>query len=146
MNIFDYLMIGKNNWSEMPELKPRDRGAWIEFLDKKTTSELLDISIAKWHALAKAIDEEGRYIMDGGIETCALCQRFHSREFSGSSDGCDGCPIKAYTGLSGCGNTPYEDYEEFYAYEDVLDPQGEHAIELAQAEAEFLERVREKGY
>jgi hypothetical protein len=74
----------------------------------------------RWEPCARG--EEG-----GG---CALCNEF------ARACGCDGCPVKAATGLDGCRGSPYWDYMDALGrYDDYAHPA---VMAAAQAELDFL--------
>ena len=81
-------------------------------------------SIRKW---TKIVNGTGS---DEGQDNCQCCKKWAENTF------CDGCPIKEFTGLSGCEGTPYDLYEDwvgsdlFYYKEDA-----------AMAELNFLKAV-----
>lgn len=69
----------------------------------------LRMSVRKWRFMARWIGVNGKALLDGGFETCALCRLFHP---SGASDFCSGCPVKRKTGSSLCHETPYLPYDK----------------------------------
>lgn len=63
----------------------------------------LELSIRKWEVIVEA----GGGVSDGAGSTCALCVM---GEAHSDCDPCANCVVKAYTGLSQCGGTPYIAY------------------------------------
>ena len=63
-------------------------------------------SIAKWEGIVAGTHE------DGGANDCPLCQRFNLWLSEDPRVGCDGCPIYEHTQQTGCGGTPYDEFEE----------------------------------
>jgi hypothetical protein len=88
-------------------------------MDKRTLTALKG-SIAKWEAIVDAMGED-----DAAIN-CPLCSLFNTAR---TKNPCVGCPVRARTGLWGCENTPYIQYED------------EPTTENAQAELDFLKSL-----
>jgi len=59
--------------------------------------ELIDRSAMKWESIGAGIG------LDAGPRNCALCSVFFEC-------GCNGCPVKKYSGFDCCTNTPYDDW------------------------------------
>ena len=84
-------------------------------------------SIAKWRAIA---DGTGT---DQGPKNCPLCQVFLKND-------CEGCPVSARTGATGCSDTPYDYYTQ--AADDHDDPL---MADAAEAELAFLVSLLPEG-
>lgn len=99
-------------------------------MDNKTL-EALKGSIKKWEGIvAGTVDNKG-------AANCPLCQLFNTPNKWGQADQCVGCPIMAETGLMGCQDTPYSDYENA---EDE-DPEDEDLQGIAEEELAFLKSL-----
>lgn len=85
------------------------------------TLEALRGSVKKWQAI---VDGTGK---NRGPSDCPLCKLFFFVRL------CVGCPVFERTGETGCGGTPYMDYEKH----------GE--LYLAQAELDFLISLLPEG-
>lgn len=104
-----------------------------------TTSQAMDISIAKWKTiishLQSMIDsgEPYSYFGCGSTHTCGLCMMFFNRP---GKEYCEGCPIFEKTGIAGCDGTPYEEWanEESTSFKDDLI--------VAKRELEFLQQLK----
>ena|SRR3990167_9635166 len=100
------------------------RGKW-----PTTKAAALKESIRKykwlvaWH---KAHPKAPAQISDGN--SCALCELYYD-------EGCEGCPVSKYTGLSKCQKTPWQEYDK--ERNPIL------ARAYAQAEITFLEDIGE---
>jgi len=73
-------------------------------LYNKKQNDLLKESIIKWEQIV-----DGTRV-DRGIEDCALCLEYYEvcKDFDNPEIyGCEGCPIKQFTGKSECRGTPY---------------------------------------
>jgi len=98
------------------------RGKW-----PMTKAAALKESIRKykwlvaWH---KAHPKAPAQISDGN--SCALCELYYD-------EGCEGCPVSKYTGLSKCQKTPWECY--------IVQDDPILARAYAQAEVTFLESL-----
>lgn len=88
--------------------------------------DLIDQSIKKWQGIVF----DGK--PDRGPLDCPLCQQYHWYA-------CCGCPIKEYTGLSGCVNTPYDN---FYQITKHFTRQPLERIFAANLELSFLYELR----
>jgi hypothetical protein len=65
-------------------------------MDKRIIRALKD-SIRKWERIVQGTGK------DDGTANCPLCVLF----FDGD---CKGCPVEEWTGLSGCNDSPYSDW------------------------------------
>ncbi len=81
-------------------------------------------SIKKWEGIVAGTIE------DKGPDNCPLCQLFID------NDECAGCPVAAFTGEDGCGDTPYEDYSAAQSRGD-----SNRIARAAQAEVAFLKSL-----
>lgn len=105
----------------------------------EATREALEGSIKKWESIVAGTGT------DRGSENCPLCQKYNRRQ-----NRCGGCPVSEATGLSHCGGTPYDDWEEFcdeYGYDKVAikymaDEHKAEASERATKELTFLKSLR----
>lgn len=97
--------------------------------DPESLEEAWAITFAKWEMLRSAA-EEGKLLEDGGITTCGLCVLYDCHE----------CPI--HESGEGCTRpgTAYAAYEEA-----VGGGHPEEALSAAEAEIEFLERIRRES-
>lgn len=91
----------------------------------------LQQSIAKWENIVAGNGH------DEAFANCALC-KVHSN--------CNGCPVKAETGMNGCCDTPYSAWNKYWIAKDVIPGYGrmahtEHEKELAIAELKFLQSL-----
>lgn len=78
---------------------------------KPSTLKDLKRSIAHWLRMATGKARIGE--RPDGLH-CALCARFALPK---NAFGCDGCPVKEKTGLSGCSGTPWQAaYDACHAY------------------------------
>lgn len=67
------------------------------------TLEALRGSIAKWEAIVAGTG------VDLGAENCPLCRKFNpDLRDDHLDDGCQGCPVREYTGENFCRSTPYD--------------------------------------
>jgi hypothetical protein len=92
-------------------------------MDSETLTATLG-SVAKWRAIANGT------AYNHGSQDCPLCHRFNKWHLRTGRD-CDGCPVKAATGLDGCHGTPLTDFEE-------AEEGSEEAADAAQRELDFL--------
>ncbi len=102
---------------------------------KPETLEALRGSIAKWQAIVDSVDAS-----DQGAHNCPLCDLFFC------AGECEGCPVSEFTGISGCGMTPYGTWASHLAVDHGI--KKEHplrrvegcakCLELAKAERDFL--------
>ena len=65
------------------------------------TREAIIGSIVKWKDICNGIG------IDHGARNCPLCALFYSKQ-------CENCPVKLYTGIRSCQNTPYDDWCEHH--------------------------------
>lgn len=73
------------------------------FLRKEEIDDPLSLSIEKWRTIADYLEEHpGVQVRDGGIFTCAMCVVYNTNH------DCIECPIRKFTGKSGCEGTPYK--------------------------------------
>ena len=101
------------------------------------TLKALKASIEKWKANASA---ESIYEVRLGMTDCPLCMKFHSHITGNRGEPkCNGCPVYAKTGISGCANTPYDDADQAFDEWDKADIEDE-----ASARSEFIERANEE--
>ena len=104
----------------------------------EATAKALKGSIEKWRKILEAKGE------DNGADNCPLCHIFRSGVLG--KDDCDGCPVKAHSGLAGCEGTPYETWHKHHIWECPTKPSiidGCAKCEaLAKAELAFLESLR----
>jgi hypothetical protein len=63
--------------------------------------------LQKWEALL-SLAQEGFLVHDGGLSTCAYCQKYHQIP----DTECSNCPIKKATGCTLCWGTSYASYVE----------------------------------
>jgi len=85
----------------------------------------LDGAIEKWQYIVNFLKVNRNAIVDNGSrETCPLCWHYWEEL-------CHGCPIREWTGLPYCQDTPYERYYD------------EPTLATAQTELEFLYAVKE---
>lgn len=72
---------------------------------KKDTLEALQGSIAKWQGIVDNVT------IDKGVDNCPLCKKFlvHYNGI-GSLNHCEGCPVRAFTSLRYCSDTPYSGF------------------------------------
>ncbi len=76
-----------------------------------------------------------------GIKNCALCGEYWTE------DGCDGCPVKDFTGENYCVDTPYYDVSNgTTAVWGVDHAVTEHLRQEIQKEVDFLEMIRDRYY
>lgn len=80
-------------------LRPQPGDATGCVLWPKSPERALTASIQKWRHLANMRELTGLTV-DGGTDTCALCQLFYHRD-------CKGCPVMWKTGLPACDGSPY---------------------------------------
>lgn len=70
------------------------------------TLEALKGSIKKWEGIVAGTAG------DESAANCPLCQKFQVNRAPGKKL-CEGCPVRDASGDWGCGNTPYEAWEQF---------------------------------
>lgn len=117
------------------------------------TKAALEGSIAKWAAIVAGTGE------DRSSSNCPLCKCFI--EENGPDDvpeenqvNCYGCPVSERTVLSGCGETPYEDWASHYFSAHGIRVSGDlpgvkifpgcsECARIAQDELDFLISLRE---
>lgn len=118
----------------------------VELPEKLTAKEALKVSIKKWEFIVKFLENQIplKYVDDGGINSCGLCQRYYDKN-------CLGCPVAESTGHPYCENTPYtkfshtNDLLESLVRDDVPPPtkkKGELRLKYAKAELEFLKGLK----
>lgn len=96
----------------------------------------IDGSIEKWkqNAQVECVSEVRTSYLD-----CPLCTLFHPRLTSRDDvGGCEGCPIREFTGFDFCDDTPYTKVDEA-SYDGTLD----EVISFCEEEVEFLTEVRQ---
>lgn len=98
---------------------------------KLTEEQALEMSIQKWEAIERFIEQGEEVLDDNGYHTCALCS-LYLKKFN-----CKGCPVKEYTVYGGCDGTPYEEIVPYLG-----DPM---LLELASEELEFLKGLRKEA-
>jgi hypothetical protein len=76
---------------------------WHSFCCGEDNARLLELAIEKWTFLRSVVKELGVPIVDGGVRTCPLCQKYYEND-------CDGCPIYLATEEFYCEGTGYDDY------------------------------------
>lgn len=72
----------------------------------KATLKALKGSIKKWEGIVEGTG------VDNGDENCPLCGKFAHRMDFRSGTHCEGCPVKAATGLDGCAGSPWIDWND----------------------------------
>ena len=102
-----------------------------------TKSEALEKSIQKWDSIAGGIG------IDCGSRNCALCKLYNmSRNIT-----CKGCPVRDFTGASGCSGSPYNKWHdhqlESHTESELFMPFCKECREIAREEADFLRGLRE---
>lgn len=103
-------------------------------MDKRTETALR-ASIAHWEGVVR-----DPVNADIGPKACALCQMSSWTATGNIETRCNGCPVKAHTGMNGCHDTPYSVFEDAYdAGEDELELR-----RLATLELEFLKSLLPK--
>lgn len=101
-----------------------------EVAQSLTTEQAIKFSVQKFEKSLKVIqglDDEEEFFPRFGVTTCPLCAKFWRYYENGPS--CDGCPIKKFTGMNGCVDTPYD--SEIQTAEDVYDYKVAIAHEIA---------------
>lgn len=67
-------------------------------------------SIRKWQKIVNGTGD------DEGADNCPCCQTFDPSGYFP----CKGCPIKEFTGISGCNKTPYDLYEDIESIQSAI--------------------------
>lgn len=83
-------------------------------------------TLEKWEMALYAHRKFGKLDSDGGADTCGLCNAY-------LKSGCEGCPVKEYTGAELCNFTPYMRYH------------AKPSVETAYEEYKFLLTVKLGG-
>jgi hypothetical protein len=98
----------------------------------------LELSIEKWKKNTKVQRKSQARIK---AESCPLCAMFANTNDEDTllDELCNGCPVKARTGIYGCQGTPWEKARDQY-HDKLASVQDFH--KAAQAEVEFLESLR----
>jgi hypothetical protein len=83
-----------------------------KFPTRMTKTEALEASIQKWEFVVKSIKQapDGMLVLDGGTDSCGLCQKFHLPATPNAP--CSKCPVMQKTGFPGCIQTPYMEFSE----------------------------------
>ena len=99
----------------------------------KQTLQALQGSIKKWQRIVVSTEAEDR-----GTVNCPLCDMFWYR-------GCGGCPVRAATGWSLCGGSPYTEWVAHMTGDHShpglpkhRHPDCKECLQLARAELDFL--------
>lgn len=111
-------------------------------MDKRTLTAL-EGSIEKWRAI---VNGNG---VDGGAGNCPLCAAFVNEEDPeetepGEDSGCFGCPVAEAAGMTGCINTPYDEWSEYQSNNNRFVGDGDRKVfdtpsaVLAKNELDFL--------
>lgn len=104
--------------------------------DPRTLDEAFDITIAKW----KTIAEHPEINCSGNVHTCGLCMMFHHYEYDSVwHKACEGCPIVAETGASGCIK-----FHEINDWQHLILRDVDKAQERARDAVKRLTEMREK--
>ena len=97
-------------------------------MDERTL-EALKGSIRKWEMIVQGTG------IDKGTANCPLCRLFFEA-------GCKGCPVEKRMGISGCVDSPYDDWDVHQCWhEELCLPYSLHCVKcqrLAIKELEFL--------
>ena len=69
--------------------------------------KLLNWSVEKWEGIFDAKDA----YKDQGTSDCPLCLTYFNRKHPTDGSYCYGCPVREFTGMTGCAGTPYEGFQ-----------------------------------
>ena len=103
---------------------------------KKAVAKALEGSIDKWQKIVdyfrhkQVVNWELVNALELGSQNCPLCQLFPFAD-------CGRCPVALKTNKSACGKTPYVDFVNAKALQDLKLARAE-----AKAELEFLKTLR----
>jgi len=101
------------------------------YLDNSVDRSLILLSIAHWERMRSQGCACGEL---PNAPDCPLCQKYLSSSF----DGCEGCPVRSFTGTRECKKTPY--FLAFWAYKECGLDSTEFQVAAA-LEIEFLNDV-----
>ncbi len=102
---------------------------WRSVRMARSLKQAWEKTLLKWKMLAKGEKVEG------GTQSCGLCDLFHGRL-------CVGCPVCLHTGRPSCRGTPFIEWHCVTTGASVKDPE---AGAWAQRELEFLREVKKDG-
>lgn len=77
--------------------------------------------------------------IDEGRKSCSLCKEYYYLD-------CLGCPIRSYTGLCFCKNTPYEkwvEHQKYYHGNSIYKSCCTICDKIIEEEIEFLKKVKQ---
>jgi hypothetical protein len=106
-------------------------GSEVSLIKDLSVVKALKLCIRKWKYIVRYYENAGQaFLDDGGSWTCALCALFLDAS-------CEGCPVRAKTGLAECKDTPYCDH--YNVFKNSMDLRS--ALKFARQEVKFLESI-----